>query len=63
MLRVQGISEYKLEHHTTRRNDYTTGESDFYRILEHQAMKNIKYIRITLKICLMRLLRASQKIF
>ena len=29
---LQGISEYKLEHRTTRRNDYTTGESEFVEI-------------------------------
>ena len=29
---------YKLEHHTTRRNDYTTGESDFFRFYENEAV-------------------------
>jgi len=29
---VEGISEFKLEHHTTSRNYYTTRESDFCQI-------------------------------
>ena len=32
ILGVQGISEFKLEHHTTSRNYYTTRESDFCQI-------------------------------
>ena len=63
ILRIQEISGYNLEHHTTRRNDYTTGEINFCRILENEAMKNVKYVSITPKICLMRPLRESQKIF
>ena len=29
---------YKLEYHTTRRNEYTTGESDFCRFYEIEAV-------------------------
>jgi len=32
ILRVQGIYEFKLEHHATSRNYYTTRESDFCQI-------------------------------
>ena len=36
--RVEGNYWYKLEHYTTGRNDYTGGESDFCRILEHDTL-------------------------
>ena len=36
--RVEGNYWYKLEHYTTNRNDYTAGESDFFRILEHDVL-------------------------
>ena len=36
-VRVSGIFWYKLEHHTTRRNEYATGESDFGRFYENDT--------------------------
>ena len=41
-VRVSGNFWYKLEHHTTRRNDYTTGESDFGRFYENEAVRHAK---------------------
>ena len=41
-VRVSGIFWYKLEHHTTRRNDYTSGESDFGRFYENEAVSHPK---------------------
>ena len=42
-LRIFYASEYKLEHRTTRRNDYTTGESEFVEIqkMKHAYSQNI----------------------
>ena len=36
-VRVSGNFWYKLEHHTTRRNEYATGESDFGRFYENDT--------------------------
>ena len=41
-VRVSENFWYKLEHHTTRRNDYTTGESDFGRFYENEAVRHSK---------------------
>ena len=41
-VRVSGNFWYKLEHHRTRRNDYTTGESDFGRFYENEAVSHPK---------------------
>ena len=38
-IRVQASDWYNLEHHTTRRNDYLTGESNFCRISENHTPK------------------------
>ena len=45
---MQGISEYKLEHHTTSRTYYTTRESDFLRFKEMiswQIQESISAVR------------------
>ena len=41
-VRVSGNFWHKLEHHTTRRNDYTSGESDFGRFHENEAVSHPK---------------------
>ena len=61
ILRVQGISEYKSEHHTTCRNDYTTGESDFGRNFQNEACSCVEYSMRVAKICLVSSLRGIRK--
>ena len=61
ILRVQQISECKLEHRTTRRNDYTTGESEFVQNFENEAFLSVKYSMRVVKICNARPLRESQE--
>ena len=41
-VRVSGNFWYKLEHHTTSRNEYATGESDFGRFYENEAVSHPK---------------------
>ena len=45
ILKVQEICESKLEHHTTCRNDDTTGESEFVEIqkMKHAYPYNISW--------------------
>ena len=63
ILRIQGISEYKLEHHTTSRNDYTTGESYFCQNFENGACLCVEYSMRIVKIWPVKPLRGSKKIF
>ena len=63
VIRVQEICESKLEHHTTCRNDYTTGESDLGRNFQNEACSCVKYSMRVAKICLVSSLRGIRKNF
>ena len=43
LLGVQVIILYNLQHHTTRRNDLATAESNFCRFLENEGPASSKF--------------------
>ena len=62
-IRVQANSEYNLYYHTTREKYFTGRESDICQISQNEACSNVEYSVTSVKICLMRPLRESQKNF
>ena len=62
-IRVQANSAYSLWYHTAREKYFTAGESDVCQISQNEACSNVEYSVTSVKICLMRPLRESQKNF